>query len=302
MIKEIDLNGFNHELKKTKLDYPKSSNPNAFRLFFNYCAIASRGGSKTFSCVKIIKDYEESELKSNEGKHKIRTILISPTIEANKNLFKNLNSLDEADIHTEYSEQLLDNIIMDIKAKIDDVDKLNLYKKTYELIDKTPKEKIQKLIKENPMIIEILKEYNFRPINEVEKLFKYTTKPISFIVLDDLLGSSAFNRRSSNLLKYWLIKNRHIYTSFFILSQSMKGINKDIRSNCNVFFLGKFMNKKLILDDIYSEVSNVVSDIEFEELYNFAIDNNKWGALIIDNSGDEKRFYKNLEKELIIEK
>lgn len=302
MIKEINLKGFNHELKKSKLDYPQSSNPNAFKLFFNYLAIASRGGSKTYSCVKIIKDFEESELKSNEGKHKIRTILISPTIEANKNLFKNLNSLDEADIYTEYSEELLDNIIMDIKKTIDDVDKLNLYKKTYELIDKTPKEKIPKLIKENPMIIEILKEYNFRPINEVEKLFKYTTKPISFIVLDDLLGSSAFNKKSSNLLKYWLIKNRHIYTSFFILSQSMRGINKDIRSNCNVFFLGKFMNKKLILDDIYSEVSNVVSDKEFEELYNYAIDDNKWGALIIDNSGDEKRFYKNLEKELIIEK
>jgi hypothetical protein len=43
MIKEIDINGFSTELKNTKLDYPQSSNGNAFKFFFNYLGVASRG-------------------------------------------------------------------------------------------------------------------------------------------------------------------------------------------------------------------------------------------------------------------
>ena len=44
MIKEIDINGFSTELKNTKLDYPQSSNGNAFKLFFNYLGETVQGG------------------------------------------------------------------------------------------------------------------------------------------------------------------------------------------------------------------------------------------------------------------
>ena len=80
----------------------------------------------------------------------------------------------------------------------------------------------------------------------------------------------------------------------------MKSVPKDMRLNCNLFYLGKFSNKKAILNDLYEEVSSVLTEPQFENLYDKAINDNQHGALIIDLTGTKKRFYNNLEKELII--
>lgn len=299
-ITEVELQGFKDKINNSKLDYPKSDNKNLFNLFFNMMAVASRGGGKTFSVVKIIKEFENSKMISGQGEHKIRTILISPTYDANKNLWGNLKSLDENDIYENYSEAILQSIIDDIKGIIDEVDIYNKYLYYYDLIDKTPKNDIERLLKSNPEISYILKKFNYESPSKVKKYFRFTTKPITFLILDDIMGSSALNRKSENLLKYWLIKNRHIFTSFFILVQSMKSVPKDMRLNCNLFYLGKFSNKKAILNDLYEEVSSVLNENEFENLYDKAINDNQHGALIIDLTGNKKRFYNNLEKELII--
>ena len=299
-IKEIELEGFKDKLHNSKLDYPKSDNKNLFNLFFNFMGVASRGGGKTYSAVKIIKEFEKSKMISGAGEHKIRTILISPTYDANKNLWGNLKSLNENDIYESYSEATLQAIIDDIKGIIDEVDIYNKYLYYYDLIDKTPKNEIQELLKSNPEISFILRKFNYETPAKVKKYFKYTTKPITLLLLDDIMGSSALNRKSENLLKYWLIKNRHIFTCFFLLVQSIKSVPKDMRLNCNLFYLGKFSNKKSILTDIYEEVSSVLTENEFENLYDKAINDNQHGALIIDLTGSKKRFYNNLEKELII--
>lgn len=298
---EKDLNAFKDKINNSKLDYPKSDNDSLFNLFFNYLGVASRGGGKTYNVVKIIKEYEKSKMVSLQGEHKIRTILISPTYDANINLWKNLKSLDENDIYEEYTEEILKNIIDDIKSIIDEVDIYNKYLYYYDLVDKTPKNEIQALLKSNPEISFILKKFNYETPSKVKKYFRYTTKPITFLILDDIMGSSALNRKSENLLKYWLIKNRHIFTSFFILIQALKGVvPKDIRLNCNLFYLGKFSNKFSILNDLYPEVSSILTEEQFEKLYDKAIKDNNHGALIIDLSGNKKRFYNNLEKELLI--
>ena len=126
-ISEKDLDGFKDKINNSKLDYPKSDNNNLFNLFFNMMAVASRGGGKTYSAVKIIKEYEKSKMISGQGEHKIRTILISPTYDANKNLWGNLKSLNENDIYETYSEATLKAIIDDIKQIIDEVDIYNKY-------------------------------------------------------------------------------------------------------------------------------------------------------------------------------
>jgi hypothetical protein len=297
---EKDLEGFKDKISNSKLDYPRSDNKNLFNLFMNMMAVGARGSGKTYSTVKIIKEYENSKMISGQGEHKIRTILISPTYDANKSLWGNLKSLDENDIYEEYSERILKEIIEDIKGIIDEIDIYNKYLYYYDLIDKTPKNEIQALLKSNPEISFILKKYNYETPAKVKKYFRYTTKPITFLVFDDIMGSSALNRKSENLLKYWLIKNRHIFTSFFILVQSIKAVPKDIRLNCNLIYLGKFSNKRAILEDLYVEVSSVLKENEFESLYNKAIGSNEHGALIIDLTGNKKRFYNNLEKEYLL--
>lgn len=300
-IKEVALTSFKDKINNSKLDYPKSNDKNLFNLFFNYLGVASRGGGKSYNCVKIIREYENSKMISGAGEHKIRTILISPTYDANKGLWDNLKSLDEDDIYETYSEKILSDIIDDVKGIIEEVDFYNKYIYYYDLIDKTPKEDIKNLLKSNPEITFILKRFNYESPAKVKKYFKYTTKPITFIVLDDLMGSTAFNKKSQNLLVYWLIKNRHIFSSFFLLVQSMKNVNKSIRNNCNLFYLGKFSNKKTIIDDLHTEVSSIMTEKEFEKLYDKAINDSPYGALIIDLTGSKKRFYSNLEKELIID-
>lgn len=305
-IKEVELQAFKDKINNSKLDYPKSDNKNLFNLFFNFMAVGSRGSGKTFSTVKIIKEFEKSKMISEQGaegsriaEHKIRTILISPTYDANKNLWGNLKSLNENDIYESYSEATLQAIIDDIKGIIDEVDVYNKYLYYYDLVDKTPKNEIQELLKSNPEISFLLRKFNYETPLKVKKYFRYTTKPITFLLLDDIMGSSALNRKSENLLKYWLIKNRHIFTCFFLLVQSIKSVPKDMRLNCNLFYLGKFSNKKSILTDIYEEVSSVLTENEFENLYNKAT-STEHGALIIDLTGSKKRFYNNLEKELIL--
>ena len=59
-ITELELEGFKDKLSSSKLDYPKSDNKNLFNLFYNMIAVASRGGGKTYSVVKIIKEYEKN--------------------------------------------------------------------------------------------------------------------------------------------------------------------------------------------------------------------------------------------------
>ena len=94
-ITEIPISGFNHKLENSTLNYPQSTNENAPRFFFYMLSIASRGGSKTYTIVKLIKDYEEHKLVDNDKVvHPLRTFLISPTYEANPifNYFKVIKS------------------------------------------------------------------------------------------------------------------------------------------------------------------------------------------------------------------
>jgi hypothetical protein len=299
-IKEIELTSFKDEISNSKLDYPKSNNKDLFNLFFNYLGVASRGGGKTYNITKIIKAYENEKFYSKQGQHEIRTILISPTYDANKNLWRNLKSLDENDIYESYSESILSDIIDDIKGIIDQVDFYNKYVSYYQLVDNTPKKDIQELLNNNPEINMILKRFDYQSPIKVKKYFRYTTKPITFIIYDDIMGSSALSRKSQNLLTYWLIKNRHIFACMCILVQSIKSVPKSIRLNCNLFYLGKFSNKTSILKDLYEEVSSVMTEKEFENVYDKAINESEHGALIIDLTGNKKRFYSSLDKELII--
>jgi hypothetical protein len=298
MITEIPIEGFKDKLENSTLNYPQSTNPNAPRLFFNLLSVASRGGSKTFTCVKLIRDYETHKLVDNDGKiHPLRTFLISPTITANP-IFNNLKSLSEQDTYTEYSDEVLQGIIDDIEAVNKEIQVYNEYKEAYILVDKTPLKQIKDLMEERPEVFEILKQYDYQHYKAIPQP-RWYEKPVNFLILDDLMGSSAFNKKAQSLLTYYLIKNRHHFISFFILIQALKCCPKSIRSNCNLYFLGKFASKKIILDDLFEEVSNVLTMEQFEEVYSHSI-KEKYGSLIIDNTGSEKKFYKGLDCQLVI--
>ena len=58
MIQEIPLNGLNNEpIKTNKKQPPKSKNENLPPCFFTSIFIGSKGSGKTYSLVKLLKNY-----------------------------------------------------------------------------------------------------------------------------------------------------------------------------------------------------------------------------------------------------
>ena len=297
MIEEIPLN-FKFEPTNSKLNYPQCRCGNCPQYYFNLLSVASRGSGKIFNICKLISHYEQNKLIDNDGKiHPLRTIVISPTLDANP-IFKNLKSLDEKDIHDKFSDELLQSIVEGIKTDKEETDAYNKYIDAYKKAMKISKVKINDFFDKNPEIYDILKVYDFEDPDEIPKP-KNLVAPVNIIILDDLMATGAFTNKKLSSLTNNLIKNRHNGISFAILAQSVKSIPKNIRLNCNVFFVGKFASKKVVLEDLYEEVSNVLTIEQFEELYDTAT-NEQYGSLIIDCSHKEKRFMRGLDTQLII--
>lgn len=295
MIVEKKLEGFNNKLKFDKLNYPQCSCGKCPRFYWNMMNIGSRGSGKTYTICQMIKHYEKHKIMKDGTEYKIRTHLISPTIQANE-IYQSLDSLDmEKDAHDEYNDELLLSIIEDIKAEKKEYEKYLLYKEYYEKFMKTPENKLEKLYDDQPEIFQLLEEHEYiHP-----KDFKHEPPKVSIVILDDLLGSDAFTKKTKSVLVNAMIKNRHMGICFAVLVQSIKAVPKNIRLNCSVFQLASFKNKKVILEDIYDEVSNVIGLDEFEELYDFATDK-PYGSLIIDTTNG-KRFLSNLDSELFLQ-
>jgi hypothetical protein len=297
MIEEIPLN-FKFNPKNSKLNYPQCRCGNCPNFYWNLLSVASRGSGKTFNICKLISHYEQNDLLDNDdNKHPLRTILISPTLDANP-IFKNLKSLSDEDIYDKYSDELLQSIVDDIKKNKEETEFYHKYLDAYNKTIKIKQSKLNSFFEANPDIYDILSKNDFQDPDEIPKP-KYLVSPVNIIVLDDLMATGAFTNKKLSTLTNNLIKNRHNGISFAILAQSVRSIPKNIRLNCNVFFVGKFASKKVVLEDLYEEVSNVLTIEQFEELYDKATEE-QYGALIIDCSHKDKRFLSGLDKQLII--
>jgi hypothetical protein len=258
--------------------------------------IGARGSGKTYTIVQMIKHYEKNKIMKDGIEYKLRTHLISPTIQANE-IYQSLDSLDlDIDAHENYSDKLILDIIAGIKDRKQKYEDYLLYKKYYEKVMKTPENKLDKLYDENPDMFELLERYNYQHPSEME----HDKPEVNIIILDDLLGSDAFTRKTKSTLVNAMIKNRHIGVCFALLVQSIRSVPKNIRLNCSVFQLATFKNKRMVLDDIYEEISNVLGIDDFEELYDHAT-SKPYGSLIIDTTNG-KRFLSNFDYELSLAK
>jgi len=300
MIEEIPLTSFNKNPSNVELNYPNCSCENCPRMFFNMLSIASRGQGKTYNIIKLMLHYNDNKLIDLDGvEHPLRVILISPTVDANPQ-FRQIKALAEEDIHKDYSDDLLTSIIEDIKLKKEESEKYQEYKKAYIKASKIDEDKIDRYFEKNKEDYMLLSTNDFNHYDEIQPQPTYKTYPVNIVILDDLMSSSnAFTNKRRSALTNAIIKNRHLKICFAILAQNLRSIPKPIRLNCSVFFLGKFANKKMILQDLYEEVSNIITLPEFEEIYDQATDE-RYGSLIIDCSGKQKRFYKGLDFELIL--
>jgi len=101
----------------------------------------------------------------------------------------------EKDAHDVYSDQLLLDIINDIKAEKAEYDKYLLYKKCWKNCMKTPESKYEKLYDEEQEIFNSLEEYEYiHP-----KDFKHEQPKVNIIILNDLMGSDAFTKKTKSV-------------------------------------------------------------------------------------------------------
>lgn len=292
VVVETKLEGFDNKLSFDKLNYPNCMCGKCPRFFWNMLNIGARGSGKTYTICQMIKHYEKNKIMRDGVVYKLRTHLISPTIQANE-IYQSLDSLDmDNDAHENYTDKLILDIIAGIKERKQKYEDYLLYKKYYEKVMKTPENKLEKLYDENPDMFNLLEQFNYQHPSELE----HDKPEVNIVILDDLLGSDAFTRKTKSTLVNAMIKNRHIGVCFALLVQSIRSVPKNIRLNCSVFQLATFKNKKMILEDIYEEISNVIGIDDFEELYDHATAK-PYGSLIIDTTNG-KRFLSNLDFEL----
>lgn len=297
VVSEHIENWNNKPVPHKKNKYPLPIDKNSPRMYFVCLAVGSRGSGKTFSIVKLLKQYEKFGIVNQQTQEKTaqRVILFSPTIDANP-IFNSLKHLDEKDIITNYSDDKLVEVIEDIKHENDETkeyhQKLALYHKFVKHSRKKPEKLAQIFTPEELMELELM-DY------EKPKEPTYPNGCTVFMVLDDLIGSSAFKSTGKSALTNLILKNRHLGVNVLIATQSMRGIPKTIRLNVSLFILYRFANKKIVLDDVYQEVSGKLTPDQFEALYDYAT-NDDHDALVIDMTGTDKQlmFRKNFAEAL----
>jgi hypothetical protein len=115
--------------KINKKQPPKSINPDLTSLYFTALFIGAKTSGKTYGLVKLIKNYESSPIKDADGNIlQIRTILFCPTGNSEANpVYKTLSPLDDDDIILQYSDDRLNDEIMEIQQDNEDIEDGKIY-------------------------------------------------------------------------------------------------------------------------------------------------------------------------------
>lgn len=271
------------QLKYKSNKYPVCKDPNLPKMYFVALFIASRGSGKTYSACQLLKAYEKFGLYHANHEIDQRIILISPTSAANP-CYTALKNLHEDDIHGHYSDNLLLDIVEDIKTEKKNTDDYMRRMKVWN--------KFLKMKRLQDLTNEDLIELEHMHYEEPQKP-KYPNFCCNFLILDDLIGSSAFKSTGKSAFTELCLKNRHLGINILVMTQNLKAIPKSIRTNTSCFIIYRFASIKVITNDLWEEVSNTISLENFEKLFDYAT-SGEHNSLIIDFSQPkENRFKQN---------
>ena len=297
MISEKHLNGLdNQPIKTTKKPPPRSINPNLPPCYFTSIFIGSKGSGKTYSVVKLLKNYEKYPIYDADGnKLTMRVIVFCPTINSSANpIYESLKHLDENDIILDYSDdKLLDKLheIEEEKRFIEEYNQCLIVWKKYMKIDED-----MSLLTHDELLI--LSKFDFTDPENMKKP-EYKHPRINFLIFDDLVGDAHAFKKSHSALNNLCIKHRHLQCNLIFTTQYIKAIPPVIRRNLDIFIIFKFANVKSVTEQIYPEISGIIKEEEFELLFDYATEN-KHNALIIDQTSKQNIFKLNWDVALKI--
>ncbi len=292
-ISEEQISNLTNEPPKFKPNlYPIPNDPNVQPPFFICAAIGCRGSGKTYSIVRMLLNQEKSGFKDPITGEKvyIRHILFSPTVKSNP-VFTALKYLDEDDIINEYTDQKLFDILEEIKAHNDKFKEYKKYVEAYKKYEKMSDHQIKN--SKDYEMFSLLTIHNFVHYKELPEIKQYVVN----IILDDCLASKeAFSNKKGSTLVRAVLNSRHIGVNIIIASQNLKAITKSIRNNVDIWVLFKCKNEKVLIYDIFPEISNIVSESEFVSLYTYATSGSDHDALVYDGKAKkEDRFKLNFD-------
>lgn len=280
-----------------KKNVPQSTNKSLPSLFNTQLYIGSKGTGKSYKLTQLLKFYENSKIIDDDGiEYEMRTILICPTATSGANeVYKVLSSLDqEKDLYLDYTDDILFEILEDIKAKQKQYDAYLDYKKVFDKF-----KRIRNVDKMETKELEIMEEHDFMTPDEC---FGDVKPIVTWIIFDDLIGMGAFNKKAKSALSNLTIKHRHLKCNLIYTTQSFKAIPPIIRSNIDIYCLFKSNSYSEILNKVYEDINGIITINDFIELYEHATDEKNDCLTIINNSMDKSgaRFYKNWNVELFV--
>ena len=231
-------------------------NSNLPPLFFSCLIVGSKNSGKSYALTSLLKLFEENPIYDVRGNQlEQRIILFSPTALNESNIvFKNLKNLSTDDIHLEYTDEILEEILIDIKQHIDEVNEYEKYLKALDKFNNSDEEL-------NDDEYWLLFNNNFSPILGKRHI-------ITHICFDDLIGDKQVFKKSRDggLVKF-LLKHRHLYTNVFITTQYINAISPIIKNNIDIFCLFKYANLNDIIKKFYPSVSGIMNEDQFKEMY-----------------------------------
>ena len=297
MIQEIKLNEFNNEPVKTnKKTPPMSINKDLPPCYFTSIFIGSKGSGKTYSVVKLLKNYEKYPIYDADGnKLTMRVIVFCPTINSSANpIYESLKYLDENDIILDYSDDKLLDKLQEIEQEKEDIKTYKEYLTAWKKYMKIDED--MSLLSHEELLI--LSKYDFRDPQDIpHPPYKYPR--INFLIFDDLVGDAHAFKKSHSALNNLCIKHRHLQCNLIFTTQYIKAIPPVIRRNLDIFIIFKFANVKSVTEQIYPEISGIIKEEEFEILFEYAT-KERHNALIIDQTSKQNVFKLNWDVALKI--
>ena len=238
-----------------------------------------KGGGKSYNCIQLLTNYEESGFISEKGEDvKMRIIWISGGTSRSKqnSILDSLKTLHDDDrIDVEYDvDNTLKDIYEDIKMERDLVDIYNVYRKTYDKFIKS--KSLSNLSLEELTLLQYKdfvdpKDDPDSPRDKDDNILYHPR--MVFLIVDDLIGSDAFSSaKRGNFLNRLAVKSRHesdelVGMNLFFITQSFKAIPALIRKQSDIFVLLKSASRSYIIDAISEEVGSHFSKQEIEEYY-----------------------------------
>ncbi len=295
-IEEEQIENLNNEPPKFKPNlYPVPYKKGVQAPYHISVFLGARNSGKSYAITKMVRNAEDSGFYDPITKERVGvfTYLFCPTAQSNP-IFSSLKSLDEDNIITDYSDEKLIQIIENIKAERENVKEYRKYVEAYKKFQNMSDQQINKST--DYEMFSLLYKHNFIDYRELDTPKQY----VYYIILDDCISDkNAFSNKKTNALTKAILNSRHIGINVVVAAQNLRGsVPKIVRNNVDIWVLFKTKNQKVLIEDIYSELSAQYTLDEFLAYMDAATKNSDHDALVYDGreKNKEDRMKKNFDK------